>query len=215
VRRLPYLSRPAYSTVDSMQVAGKRWSPARKGSSVHIWSAALSLYNSFNDWGCLDTLPCLSQIEVVTGDVRDVHFCRHWLDKIEIAFHLAALIAISYSYRARANFVHLAFWWPCLVSHIGRNSFNTVTIDQTIVPSNAPAHVLANKFGEQRVAMIPTVSTHEVRCGRVKKRCVRCARRSRAAAAVKNVAGSEPLWLSFGERVRLFVQGEVWGGGDD
>lgn len=66
---------------------------------------ALSLYNSFNDWGWLETLPCLSKIEVVTGDVRDAHFCIQLLHKIEMAFHLAALIPIPYSYRAPTSFV--------------------------------------------------------------------------------------------------------------
>ncbi|MDQ6759296.1 MAG: GDP-mannose 4,6-dehydratase [Acidobacteriota bacterium] len=66
---------------------------------------ALSLYNSFNDWGWLDTLPCLSHIEVVTGDVRDAHFCTQLLHHIDVAFHLAALIPIPYSYRAPTSFV--------------------------------------------------------------------------------------------------------------
>jgi NAD dependent epimerase/dehydratase len=67
--------------------------------------AALSLYNSFNDWGWLDTLPCLGDIEVITGDVRDAHFCLQLLRNVEIAFHLAALIPIPYSYRAPSSFV--------------------------------------------------------------------------------------------------------------
>jgi len=36
---------------------------------------ALSQYNSFNDWGWLEQVPCLKQIEVITGDVRDPNFC--------------------------------------------------------------------------------------------------------------------------------------------
>lgn len=66
---------------------------------------AVSLYNSFNDWGWLDTLPCLGDIEVVTGDVRDAHFCLQLLQGVEVAFHLAALIPIPYSYRAPSSFV--------------------------------------------------------------------------------------------------------------
>ena len=66
---------------------------------------ALSLYNSFNDWGWLETLDCLSNIEVVTGDVRDPHLCTHLMRGIDAVFHLAALIPIPYSYRAPSSFV--------------------------------------------------------------------------------------------------------------
>jgi NAD dependent epimerase/dehydratase len=66
---------------------------------------ALSLYNSFNDWGWLEQIGCLQQIEVVTGDVRDPGFCDELTRGIDIIFHLAALIPIPYSYRAPASFV--------------------------------------------------------------------------------------------------------------
>lgn len=66
---------------------------------------ALALYNSFNDWGWLETIPCLNQIEVVTGDVRDPFFCKEITKNIDIVFHLAALIAIPYSYVAPQSYV--------------------------------------------------------------------------------------------------------------
>jgi NAD dependent epimerase/dehydratase len=66
---------------------------------------ALSLYNSLNDWGWLDGLPCLKDIRVVTGDIRDAHFCLELLKGAEVVFHLAALIPIPYSYRAPASYV--------------------------------------------------------------------------------------------------------------
>jgi len=66
---------------------------------------ALAQYNSFNDWGWLEGLPCLGDIEVVTGDVRDAALCRELLDGIDVVFHLAALIPIPYSYRAPESFV--------------------------------------------------------------------------------------------------------------
>jgi NAD dependent epimerase/dehydratase len=72
-----------------------------KGARV----TALSLYNSWNDWGWLDSLPCLSEIRVVTGDIRDPHFCMELLKGVEVVFHLAALIPIPYSYRAPASYV--------------------------------------------------------------------------------------------------------------
>lgn len=60
---------------------------------------ALSYYNSFNDWGWLNSVKH-PELEVVTGDVRDPHFCKHITQDVEIIFHLAALIAIPYSYVA-------------------------------------------------------------------------------------------------------------------
>jgi NAD dependent epimerase/dehydratase len=61
---------------------------------------ALSLYNSSNHWGWLEAVPQLSQVEVITGDIRDVVTCQKITRDIDIVFHLAALISIPYSYRA-------------------------------------------------------------------------------------------------------------------
>lgn len=66
---------------------------------------ALSLYNSFNDWGWLDQIPRNDNLEVVCGDIRDPHFCKEITKDIDIIFHLAALIAIPYSYIAPDSYV--------------------------------------------------------------------------------------------------------------
>jgi NAD dependent epimerase/dehydratase len=66
---------------------------------------ALSYYNSFNNWGWLEDLDCLNEIEVVSGDIRDPHFCKNITKGIDIIFHLAALIAIPYSYVAPDSYV--------------------------------------------------------------------------------------------------------------
>jgi NAD dependent epimerase/dehydratase len=66
---------------------------------------ALSQYNSFNHWGWLEVINGLDDIEVVCGDVRDPHFCREITKNIDIIFHLAALIAIPYSYVAPDSYV--------------------------------------------------------------------------------------------------------------
>ena len=66
---------------------------------------ALSQYNSFNHWGWLENIPCLDKIEVVCGDVRDPNFCREISKDIDVIFHLAALIAIPYSYIAPDSYV--------------------------------------------------------------------------------------------------------------
>jgi NAD dependent epimerase/dehydratase len=66
---------------------------------------ALSQYNSFNHWGWLEDIGCLSNIEVISGDVRDPHFCNKITRDIDVIFHLAALIAIPYSYVAPDSYV--------------------------------------------------------------------------------------------------------------
>ncbi len=66
---------------------------------------ALAQYNSFNSWGWLDTVDCQDHIEIVTGDVRDPHYCKHMTKGVDIIFHLAALIAIPYSYTAPDSYV--------------------------------------------------------------------------------------------------------------
>ncbi len=66
---------------------------------------ALSQYNSFNHWGWLEEVDCLDQIEVLNGDVRDPHFCKHITQGIDVVYHLAALIAIPYSYQAPESYV--------------------------------------------------------------------------------------------------------------
>ena len=66
---------------------------------------ALSYYNSFNYWGWLEVLDCLDDIEVVSGDVRDPHFCKEITKDMDVIFHLAALIAIPYSYIAPDSYV--------------------------------------------------------------------------------------------------------------
>jgi NAD dependent epimerase/dehydratase len=66
---------------------------------------ALSFYNSFNTWGWLDDVSCIEEIQVVTGDVRDAHFCQTLTKDIDVVFNLAALIAIPYSYVAPDSYV--------------------------------------------------------------------------------------------------------------
>lgn len=66
---------------------------------------ALSQYNSFNHWGWLEDVECSKEIEVLSGDVRDPHYCKHITKDIDFVFHLAALIAIPYSYVAPDSYV--------------------------------------------------------------------------------------------------------------
>lgn len=65
---------------------------------------ALSQYNSFNFWGWLEGIQN-ENLEILSGDVRDPHFCKTITKGIDTVFHLAALIAIPYSYIAPDSYV--------------------------------------------------------------------------------------------------------------
>lgn len=68
---------------------------------------AFVLYNSFGTWGWLDTLPREKRdaLDIVMGDVRDPSFVRNAMKGVDCVFHLAALIAIPYSYIAPDAYV--------------------------------------------------------------------------------------------------------------
>lgn len=68
---------------------------------------AFVLYNSFNSWGWLDTLSkeTLKQVEVIAGDIRDSYGVRSAVKDIDVVFHLAALIAIPFSYHSPDTYV--------------------------------------------------------------------------------------------------------------
>lgn len=66
---------------------------------------ALSQYNSFNYWGWLEDIEPRPELEVICGDIRDPHYCKHITKDIDLIFHLAALIAIPYSYVAPDSYI--------------------------------------------------------------------------------------------------------------
>jgi NAD dependent epimerase/dehydratase len=68
---------------------------------------ALTMYNSFGTWGWLETIPgeILEQVEVVPGDIRDSIFVRNAMNGCSSVMHLAALIAIPYSYIAPEAYI--------------------------------------------------------------------------------------------------------------
>ena len=66
---------------------------------------ALAQYNSFSSWGWLDDSPVRKEIEVVLGDVRDPSQMYKIASGVDTIFHLAALIAIPYSYQAPSSYV--------------------------------------------------------------------------------------------------------------
>jgi len=68
---------------------------------------AFCYYNSFNSWGWLDALTKeqLTQIEVFTGDIRDPNGVRTAMKDVDVVFHLAALIAIPFSYHSPDSYI--------------------------------------------------------------------------------------------------------------
>jgi dTDP-glucose 4,6-dehydratase len=75
----------------------------KKGYEVR----AFVFYNSFNTWGWLDTLPkeIMNHVEIFQGDVRDPNGVRQAMKGCEAVFHLAALIAIPFSYHSPDAYV--------------------------------------------------------------------------------------------------------------
>lgn len=68
---------------------------------------AFTYYNSFNTWGWLDTLSKdkLKDIDIFTGDIRDSNGVRKAMENIDEVYHLAALIAIPFSYHSPDTYV--------------------------------------------------------------------------------------------------------------
>ncbi|MEV3947673.1 SDR family NAD(P)-dependent oxidoreductase [Streptomyces halstedii] len=68
---------------------------------------AMAQYNSFSSYGWLETLSeeVLAEVEIVLGDVRDPGSVRGFAEEADCVYHLAALIAIPYSYRAPHSYV--------------------------------------------------------------------------------------------------------------
>lgn len=68
---------------------------------------AFVYYNSFNNWGWLDTTPkeILDEIEIFQGDIRDPNGVREAMKNVNAVFHLAALIAIPFSYHSPDTYV--------------------------------------------------------------------------------------------------------------
>ena len=68
---------------------------------------AFVFYNSFNSWGWLETFPKekLDKLEVFAGDIRDPNGVRKAMQGMDMVFHLAALIAIPFSYHSPDSYV--------------------------------------------------------------------------------------------------------------
>jgi NAD dependent epimerase/dehydratase len=116
----------------------------KAGASVR----AMALYNSFNSWGWLDGSPCLPEIEVVSGDVRDADFIRGAVAGVDIVFHLAALIAIPYSYVAPR-------------SYVDTNVTGTLNVLQAVRDSDVEQLLIASTSEVYGTALsVPIAETH-------------------------------------------------------
>ena len=75
----------------------------KKGKNVK----AFVYYNSFNSWGWIDSLPkeIKDEIEIFSGDIRDPNGVREAMMNVDTVFHLAALIAIPFSYHSPDSYV--------------------------------------------------------------------------------------------------------------
>jgi len=68
---------------------------------------AFVMYNSFNSWGWLDHAPkaIMDEVEVFSGDIRDPHGVKTAMRGCDVVLHLAALIAIPYSYHSPDTYI--------------------------------------------------------------------------------------------------------------
>lgn len=101
---------------------------ARLGAQV----TALVHYNSAGSWGFLDTVPnqLRGDIKVVAGDIQDAEFVKTIVKDQAVIFHLAALIAIPYSYIAPRSYVRTNVEGTLNVLEAGRAA-NTARIVHT------------------------------------------------------------------------------------
>ncbi len=131
---------------------------------------AFVLYNSFNSWGWIDSLPKERRnlLEVFPGDVRDSNCVRKAVKDCDMVFHLAALIAIPYSYTAQESYIDtnvkgtLNILRACLDEEVGKlihtstsevyGTAQTVPISE-IHPLNAQSPYAASKVAADQLAM--------------------------------------------------------------
>lgn len=99
---------------------------------------AFVYYNSFNTWGWLDTLPAsvMSHVEVFQGDIRDPHGVKEAMKGCDAVFHLAALIAIPFSYHSPDAYVDTNIKGTLNVLQAARE----LSIDRVLVTSTSEVY---------------------------------------------------------------------------
>ena len=116
---------------------------------------AFVLYNSFNTWGWLDTLPKekRDQIEIFQGDIRDPHGVKEAMKGVDAVFHLAALIAIPFSYYSPDTYVDTNIKERVLITSTSEvyGTAQYVPIDE-LHPFQGQSPYSATKIGADRLA---------------------------------------------------------------
>ena len=99
---------------------------------------AFVLYNSFGTWGWLDTLPkeILDEIEIFRGDIRDSNGVNEAVKGTEMIYHLAALIAIPFSYHSPDSYVDTNIKGTLNVLQAARNN----GVDRLLVTSTSEVY---------------------------------------------------------------------------
>ncbi len=99
---------------------------------------AFAYYNSFNNWGWLDTLPedIMKNIEIFQGDIRDPNGVEEAMKGVDAVFHLAALIAIPFSYHSPDTYVDTNIKGTLNVLQASRK----VGIQRTLVTSTSEVY---------------------------------------------------------------------------
>jgi NAD dependent epimerase/dehydratase len=138
----------------------------RQGHDVR----AFVLYNSFNSWGWLDTLSkdVKDSLEIFSGDVRDPYGVKTAMIDCEAVFHLAALIAIPYSYHSPSTYIDTNVTGTLNIVQAARDlNINRVIHTSTSEvygtakfvpmdenhPLNAQSPYSASKIGADQIAM--------------------------------------------------------------
>lgn len=99
---------------------------------------AFVYYNSFNSWGWLDSLTPerLKQIEIFSGDIRDPNGVLTAMDGVDMVFHLAALIAIPFSYHSPDSYVDTNIKGTLNVLQAAR----TLNLDRIVITSTSEVY---------------------------------------------------------------------------
>lgn len=97
---------------------------------------ALVRYNSGNSWGWLEQSPYRKDLEIVTGDVRDMDSAKHAVQGCEGVLHLAALIGIPYSYQTPLAYIRTNVEGTCNVLQCARDA----GVEQVIVTSTSEVY---------------------------------------------------------------------------
>ena len=96
---------------------------------------AFVYYNSFNNWGWIDSLEqkIQNEIEIFSGDIRDAYGVKKAMTDCDIVFHLAALIAIPYSYYSPESYVETNIKGTLNILQAARE----LSIEKTLITSTS------------------------------------------------------------------------------